>query len=285
MIQSFRQLKDRIKSIENTRKITRAMEMVSAAKLNKVKSSFLSYKNYFGHMERILFNLLSDIEPATHPLLEKRKVKKSVAIMVVASDTGLCSTYNNNIVKVAKEFADKIGGRDKVKIVAVGKEAFTYFKKECYEVNNFYLGLRGKFSDEITLDITNMLTNLFVNGEADEIYITYTHFSPNLRHKPVVEKFLDLEYAQKEKQYYILEPGREAILNELISKYLLDKIRVILLDAFTAEHSARMLAMKLATDNADELIDTLTLLKNKARQAAITKEVLEIALSAEALKG
>ncbi|MFA6321215.1 MAG: ATP synthase F1 subunit gamma [Candidatus Omnitrophota bacterium] len=284
MIQSFRQLKDRIKSIENTRKITRAMEMVSAAKLNKVKGSFLSSKNYFGQMERILFNLLSDIEPAKHPLLEKRKIKKSIAVMVIASDTGLCSTYNNNLIKVAKDFTDKIG-REKAKIVAVGKEVFAYFKKEDYAINNYYLGLRGKFSEEIAIDMTNTLTNLFVNGEADEIYIAHTQFSPNLRHKPVIEKFLDIEYEKKEKKYYMLEPDKENILNELISKYLLDKIRMILLDSFTAEHSARMLAMKLATDNADELIDTLTLLKNKARQAAITKEVLEIALSAEALKG
>jgi len=284
MIQSFRQLKDRIKSIESTRKITRAMEMVSTSKLNKVKGSFISAKNYFAQMERILFNLLSDIEPATHPLLENRKIKKSAAIMVIASDTGLCSTYNNNVMRSAKEFADKIG-RDKVRIIAVGKESFSFFKKENYTINNFYLGLRGKFSEEIALDMTNTLTNLFINNEVDEVYVAHTHFSPNLRHMPVIEKFLPIEYARKEKQYYIFEPDREAILNELISRYILDKIKITLLDSFTAEHSARMLAMKLATDNADELIDTLTLLKNKARQTAITKEVLEIANSAEALRG
>ncbi|MDD5427768.1 MAG: ATP synthase F1 subunit gamma [Candidatus Omnitrophica bacterium] len=284
MIQSFRQLKDRIKSIESTRKITRAMEMVSAAKLNKVKSAFFSSKNYFARTERILFDLLSDLEPADHPLLEKRKAKNAIALAVIASDTGLCSTYNNNVIKLAKDFADRFD-RERVKIIAVGKEAFSYFKKENYGINNFYLGMRGKFSEEIAADMTGTLVKLFTGGEADEIYIAYTHFSPNLRHKPVVEKFLDIEYAHKEKRHYILEPDKEAILNELISKYLADKIRVILLDSFTTEHSARMLAMKLATDNANELIDTLTLLKNKARQAAITKEVLEIANSAEALRG
>ena len=204
--------------------------------------------------------------------------------MVVTSDTGLCSTYNNNIIKIAKEFADKIG-KDRVKIITVGKEAFSYFKREEYNLANSYLGLHGKFSEEIATDVTKTLTNIFLTKEADEAYVAYTHFSPNLRHKPVVEKFLAIEYKRKERQYYILEPGKDEILNELISKYLLDKVRVILLDSLTAEHSARMLAMKLATDNADELIDTLTLLKNKARQAAITKEVLEIAMSAEALRG
>ena len=284
MIQSFRQLKDRIKSIESTRKITRAMEMVSAAKLTKVKGAFFSSKPYFSQIERVLLNFLSDLVTAVHPLLEKRNGAKGVAIAVVASDTGLCSTYNNNILKLAKEFADRYP-RDQVKIVAVGKEAFLHFKKEGYAVTNSYLGLRGKFSEDVALDITNTLIDMYVNGEADEIYIAHTNFSSTLRHKTTVEKFLNIDYTPKERSYYILEPGKDIILNELISKYLLDKIRMILLDSLTAEHSARMLAMKLATDNADELIETLTLQKNKARQAAITKEVLEIAMSAEALKG
>ena len=284
MTQSFRQLKDRIKSIESTRKITRAMEMVSAAKLNKAKTAFFSSRPYFSNITRILFNLLSDAESAVHSLLEKRSEIKKIAVVVVASDTGLCSTYNNNVLKLAKEFADKYP-KERVKITAIGKEAFSYFKKEGYEVADSYLGLRGKFSEDVALDVTNALINAYVNRLADEVHIVYTHFRSNLRHAPVTEKFLNIEYEPKLRQYYILEPGREAILNDLISKYLLDKMRVILLDSLTAEHSARMLAMKLATDNADELIETLTLQKNKARQAAITKEVLEIAMSAEALKG
>ena len=284
MIQSFRRLKERIKSIDNTRKITRAMEMVSAAKLNKAKGAFFSSKPYLSHIERILSDFLSDMETAVHPLLEKRKSVNTVTMVVVASDTGLCGTYNYNILKLAEDFADKHTG-EQVKIVAIGKEAFSYFRKEGYDVENYYLGLRGKFSEDIAMEITNALINMYINRQTDEIYVIYTHFSPNLRHKPSIEKFLNIEYAPKKRKNYILEPGRDAILNELISKYLLDKIRVMLLDSLTAEHSARMLAMKLATDNADELIETLTLQKNKARQAAITKEVLEIAMSAEALKG
>jgi len=283
MIQSFRQLKDRIKSIENTRKITRAMEMVSASKLNRVKTAFFSSKPYFVNIERILFNLLSDIPEVSHPLLEDRKEKNFTALMVVGSDTGLCSTYNYNIIKLAREFAEA-RGKDRIKIIAVGKEAFSYFKKEGYHIENSYLGLRGKFSEDAAVDITKTLTDLFLMKTVDEAYIAHTHFSSNLKHKPVVEKFLNLSYETKDRKYYILEPDEKTILNDLLSKYLLDKVKVVLLDSLTAEHSARMLAMKLATDNADELIETLTLLKNKARQSAITKEVLEIAMSAEALR-
>jgi len=277
-------LKNRIKSVDNTRKITRAMEMVSAAKLNRVKGAFFAHKNYFLSLERIFFSFLSDIGPAVHPLLEERKERTSVSLVVMASDTGLCSTYNNNVMKAAAEFAQGIG-RQRIKITAVGKEAFVYFKRDGYDVENSYLGLRGRFSENLAQEITNTLINSYLNRSSDETYIAYTHFSSNLRHRPIVEKFLKIEYPRKTKNYYILEPDKKAILNDLVSRYLLDKIRVMLLDSMTAEHSARMLAMKLATDNADELIDTLTLLKNKARQAAITKEVLEIAMSAEALKG
>jgi len=127
--------------------------------------------------------------------------------------------------------------------------------------------------------------SLYSGGQADEVYVAYTRFRSNLRHAPAVEKFLNVECAPAPKRCYISEPEKEVILNDLVSRYLLDKMRLILLDSFTAEHSARMLAMKLATDNADDLIETLTLMKNKARQFAITKEVLEIAMSAEALKG
>ena len=284
MIQSFRQLKDRIKSIDNTRKVTRAMEMVSASKLNHVKSAFFSSKPYFSNLERVLFSFLSDLESVSHPLVDERKEKRSIALVVVTSDTGLCSVYNNNVIKSAKEFADK-AGRDRIKIVAVGKEAFSHFKRESYEVENSYLGMRGKFSEKVSSDITNALINMFINRQADEIYVVHTNFSPSLRHNPVVEKFLPIASERKARHYYLLEPDKEAILNSLIEKYLSAKMRIILLDSFTAEHSARMLAMKLATDNADELIDTLTLQKNKARQYAITKEVLEIAMSAEAVKG
>ncbi|MDO8525773.1 MAG: ATP synthase F1 subunit gamma [Candidatus Omnitrophota bacterium] len=283
MIQSFRRLKERLKSVDNTRKITRAMQLISAAKLSKAKGSFLASKPYFSQIERVLYNFLSDAEYAAHPLIGARKEKKAIAIMVVASDTGLCSAYNNSIINLAGEFANKFG-REKVRIVAVGKEAFSYFRKESYAVENSYLGLRGKFSDALAADITNYLIDMYVNHRSDEVYIAYTHFSSNLRHKPVVEKFLSIEYEPEKKKYYILEPEREVILNDLVSKYLLAKVRMVLLDSLTAEHSARMLAMKIATDNADELIETLTLQKNKARQAAITKEVLEIAMSAEALK-
>ncbi|MDD5136829.1 MAG: ATP synthase F1 subunit gamma [Candidatus Omnitrophica bacterium] len=283
MIQSFRQLKDRIKSIEGTRKITHAMELVSGAKLNRTKSVFLASKPYLVNMERVFFNLISDIAPVAHPLFETRVQKHPVALMVFSSDAGLCSTYNHAIIRFAEEFAERTG-RENLKIITVGKEAFSYFRKKGYRIENSYVGIRGKFSENLAADIAKTLTDIFLKKEAAEVYVAYTSFSPRLRHAPTIEKFLPLAYEKKERQYYILEPGRDTLVDELSAKYLLCKARFIILSSLTSEHSSRMLAMKLATDNADELIETLTLQKNKARQFAITKEVLEIAMSAEALR-
>ena len=129
------------------------------------------------------------------------------------------------------------------------------------------------------------MIDMYSSGEVDEIYIAYTHFSASLRHATTIDKFLPIEHGQGKRKYFILEPDTDRVMNAMVRAYLLNKMRAVILDAFTAEHSARMLAMKTATDNADDLIDTLTMARNKARQAAITKEILEIAMSAEALKG
>ncbi|MFA6142790.1 MAG: ATP synthase F1 subunit gamma [Candidatus Omnitrophota bacterium] len=283
MIQNLRQIKSRIKSVESTRKITRAMEMVSAAKLNRVRNAFYASRHYSSNLEFVLKRLLSDIDNASSPYLEKRDGSKGIAMCVIASDAGLCGTYNNNIIRAAENFIN-IGNRKNVKIIAIGKEVSAYFKNKGYEVARSHLGLYGRHSAKVVDDLVSELTNIFLSGTVDEVHIAYTHFSSNLRHIPAVEKFLNISYVPEPRNYYILEPGTKAILDRMVPRYLSAKMNTIVLDAFTAEHSARMLAMKVATDNAEELINTLTLQRNKARQAAITKEVLEIALSAEALK-
>lgn len=284
MIANFRQIRQRIRSVENIRKITRAMEMVSSSKLNRIKGHFYAYRPYFANLEAILKNLMNDMQSATNPLLEERTKKQNIALCVIASDTGLCGTYNYNILRAAGEFAEK-KGRHNVKFIAVGKEAYSYLTRHSYTIQNTYLGLQGKYSEKIADEISNYLMNSFLNKEVDETYVAYTHFSSNLRHTSRIEKFLNIVFEKGRENFYIAEPDKETILNRLISDYAANKFRVILMDALTTEHSARMLAMKTATDNADDLIDKLTLMRNKARQASITKEVLEIAMSAEALKG
>jgi F-type H+-transporting ATPase subunit gamma len=284
MIQTLRQIRSRIKGAENIKKITRAMEMVSAAKLNRAKKTFYAYRPYFQALESVLKDLIAGIDPRIHPLLETRENKKSAALCVIASDTGLCGNYNHTVLRFAEAFLTNYD-KNAVSIVPVGKEAFSYFSKRGFSIKNAYMGSFGRYSHETCDAVTKDLIEIFSTGRADDIYVAYTHFSSSLKHAPVVEKFLNISLDGGREKRYILEPDAAAILSEMVPKYLLTKMRVIMLDAFTSEHTSRMFAMKTATDNAVEMIDTLTLARNKARQFAITREVLEIAMSAEAVKG
>lgn len=284
MIQAIAGIKTRMRSVANIRKITRAMEMVSMSKLNRVKSALFAARNYFGHLESILNDFFSYTGYASHPLMEKRLSSGKIGLCVITSDTGLCSIYNQAIIRSAEVFMANLR-KDNIRIVAVGKEGHHHFKKLGHEIKSSYLELHGRYPGKLTKEIASDLINLFLNHEVDEAYIAYTRFESTLRHRPRVEKFVNIEYAfTGNKDYIILEPDIEGVAEDLIPKYLFEKFRLVLLEALTSEHAARMFAMKTATDNADELMDTLTLLRNKARQAAITKEVIEIASGAQALR-
>ncbi|MCX5679628.1 MAG: ATP synthase F1 subunit gamma [Candidatus Omnitrophica bacterium] len=284
MIQSLRNIKLRMKSVENTEKITRAMEMVSASKLNRMKNILYTARPYFSKVEVLMRNVLKSADMPDHPLLKKRSEARSIAIFVVTSDAGLCGVYNHNMIRLTEEFVAR-KGKDAVELIAIGREAFNYFKRAGYRISEGYGDLHSRYSVEVASEIAESLKRIFLDGKADEVYAAYTRFDSTLRHKPVVEKLLNIESSEMGGVEYIAEPDMASVLDELFSWYLHERIRIIILNSFTSEHSARMIAMKMATDNAKDLMDSLTLSRNKARQAMITKEVIEIASSAEALKG
>jgi F-type H+-transporting ATPase subunit gamma len=282
MIQNLRQIKLRIRSVSSTRRITRAMEMVSAAKLNRVKNIHQTAVEYFDELDGMFRRLHSDRGAIAHPLTEERFPVKTIALVIITSDTGLCGSYNHNVLKTAEEFISDHKEYN-IELIAVGKEAHSHFKDKGIFLNNHF-GLYGRYSEDTAKALTNEMVKIYTSEEADEIYIAYTKFSSSLRHMSVVEKFLNVDWGTDSEHDHIYEPSPDALFDSMLKEYLLAKIRAIILESFTAEHSARMLAMKTATDNADELIDKLTMMRNKARQFAITKEVLEIAMSAEALR-
>jgi F-type H+-transporting ATPase subunit gamma len=301
MILSLRQIKRRIKSVENTQKITRAMQMVSTAKFKRSEDMLYRGRPYYLKLDSILQRLLLNLKPeelSTHPLLEERAEKKNLAVCVITSDSGLCSAYNNNIISVTDNFIKK-REKENIRLIAIGRKGFAYFAKRGMKIAMSYVGLHGHYSAEAADGIANDIVDMFLDREADEIYIAHTHFDATMRYHARVRKFLNITPApvgarvqtvggpaiREGETKFIAEPGIEKILDDLIPKYISVKMRLILLDAFTSEHSARMVAMQMATDNAVELIDNLTLLRNKARQASITGEVLQVATAAEALKG
>ena len=284
---SLRDIRRRIKSVQGTQQITKAMEMVAAAKLRKAQSRVESSRPYASKMQSMLDNLTKAAATIVHPLFEKREVEK-VALVIISSDRGLCGSYNSNIIRAADEFLKRYE-REKVVLVNIGKKGYIYYSKRPWEIRLKYLGLGGNLVLSQVKSITSDLVNLFLSREVDEIYFLYTKFLSAMTYRVTLEKFLNIEsqVEREEKKGYlefIFEPGPEKIFSSLLPNYCMTKVQMALAESFASEHGSRMISMGAATKNAEEMIEHLTLVRNKLRQASITKEMLEITTSAEALK-
>lgn len=286
MGQSLRQLKSRISGIQNTKKITRAMEMVSMAKLKPMQNKMYAFRNYFAHMENVLLNVLAGSKSTHNYLLDKKDKVKNILLCVVSSDTGLCGSYNYNLYKVVENFLS-MNKDKKIQLVCIGKKSLTYFKRMDLNIVDSFLDMHGVYHENRADEICEYLMKKFTDGIYDEIYTAYTRFESAGYRNPVVKKFLNIDTTDfKIKQNdYILDPDRDTIIEELLPVYIYTKFRMTLFSAFASEHSARVMAMKEATDNAKEMLDNLILLRNKVRQANITGEIIEVISSADALKG
>jgi F-type H+-transporting ATPase subunit gamma len=284
---SLRDIRRRIKSVSGTQQITKAMEMVAAAKLRKAQSRVEPSRPYASKMQSMLENLTRAASSFVHPLFEKREVKK-VALVIISSDRGLCGSYNSNIFRAADEFLKK-HEREKVVLVTIGKKGYIHYSKRPWEIRLQYLGLGGNLILSQVKGITNDLVNLYLFGEVDEVYFLYTKFLSAMTHRVTLEKFLSIE-SEKEREEkrayleFIFEPNAEKIFSSLLPNYCMTKMQMALAESFASEHGSRMISMGAANQNAEEMIEHLTLVRNKLRQASITKEMLEITTSAEALK-
>lgn len=285
MVESLKIIKNRIRSIQNIEKVTSAMQMISATKLNRLGNVLSLTQPYFQRLESLLNDVSRARGAVLGPFFEARPVREKITLCVVTSDNGLCGAYNNNVIHLAERFISDCKNT-RVSLVIIGKRGYNYFKK-FYKDNilHTYLGLNGKFSQEVSDEITKRLISIFLSKDADEIYIAYTHFKNALVNKPLIGRFLNIEQSSGEEIEYIFEPDRLKVLEELVPKYLAMKIKFILLDAFTCEHSSRLMSMRMANENAKDLLHELILLRNKVRQANITRDIIEIISSAEALKG
>ncbi|MCX5715914.1 MAG: ATP synthase F1 subunit gamma [Candidatus Omnitrophica bacterium] len=284
MAESLKRIKNRIKSVQGVEKLTAAMKMISASKLKSFQKELALSNDYFSRVEAMLKNTLSSCNMPGNRFLQPRPAKGKIAVCVIASDRGLCGSYNNNILNYTQDFI-RINAAKDIKLITVGGKALRYFKKRGFTPVDSYVDLYGRYSGQVKDDITKKLTSFFLNEEADEIYLAYTNFISGSRHRPVIEKILNIEVPKGEETEYITEPGFDGILERLIPLYLSEKIRHIILSAFTSEHAMRLMAMSEATDNAGELLEGLVLLRNKIRQASITTELIEVISSVSAMKG
>ncbi len=287
MAQTLKQIKSRVRSVQNTSKVTSAMELIAASKLNRVNKLFSGLRTYNSELERILYDLVGSRSHVQNRFFEKSKTKKKAALCVITSDSGLCGLYNNNIITKAEEFIQQNSGK-KFSLILIGKKGLNYFRRTNLPILYSYVEANGRYDSSLCDNVSNMLVQLFLTKKIDEAYVAYTHCKTMVLQEAMVVKFLNLTLLEKEKKEeaeFILEPDFDGILDKLISKYITIRMRLLFLCALKSEHSARAIAMKTATDNADELLDELILSKNKARQASITQEIMEIVSSAEALQG
>ena len=284
MSQSVKQIKNRIRSVENTNKVTGAMQMISVAKLNRIEDKLFALRPYALRLENLMYNLACVPQESLSVYFQERSAQSDVALCLITSDSGLCGMYNQNIIHAAEKFLQR-NGTKRAKLILVGQKGVNYFRAKKAEIHNAYVGLNAKFTQDTCDKITAELKQVFLSGQVGAVYLAYTYFENSLIQKAVVQQLLSIEQKKVKPVEYILEPDLKSILDDLVPQYLSIKMRLVLLEAFTSEHAARTISMKTATDNARELLEGLVLLRNKVRQAGITQDILEISSSVEALKG
>lgn len=292
MAENVKSLRRRLRSIKNTKQITRAMEMVSAAKLRRAQEALMAARPFAAKLQEVLGRLAGS-GSISHPYMQKRDVKKRTLVLVTA-DRGLAGSFNAQLIKRAEQILRE--SADPMDLVCIGKKGYDYFKSRPYPIIFQVTDLGGKLNSERANEIAQRLVDLFTGGQSDEIVVLFNTFVSMLVFRPTLNKLLPLdpESLLADSQgtasggasaQYLLEPDAEAVLGSLLPRYIKSKIFIVLAETFAAEHSARMVAMSSATKNCEELIQSVSLAMNKARQAAITKEILEIVGGAEALKG
>jgi F-type H+-transporting ATPase subunit gamma len=283
---SLRDIKRRIKSVENTQQITKAMEMVAAARLRRAQAHVEAARPYGLKMQQMLESLASAAAGLHHPLFEEREIKKRL-LVVFTSDRGLCGSYNSNIIRTATQYI-KDSDPGSVQLGLIGKKGADFFRRRPYPISISIPDLGGKVDLMRTRELASQITEMFQSGEVDEVRLLYTSFVSTVRYRITLERFLPVEKPDAESggmpSEYIFEPDADRIFANLVPRYCVTKILQAMLESFASEHGSRMIAMGNATRNADEMIDHLTLVRNKARQAAITKELLDIVGGVEALK-
>jgi F-type H+-transporting ATPase subunit gamma len=289
---TLRDIKRRIKGVQSTQQITKAMKMVAAAKLRRAQEKIINARPYAREIFVMLSHLISENDLDANPFLKPREIKK-VALVVVTADRGLCGAFNTNIIKEAVRYIEEelLPNKIEATIFCAGRKGSEFFSKRDYNVAFKKQGFFSTLQFESALEIANELINGYLNGTYDKVVIIYNEFKSIIQQRISVEQFLPIPVDKnngKDKTSlpnYIYEPNQQYIFNYLLPKHLKAQLWRILLESNAAGLGAQMTAMDNATTNARELIRTLQLKYNKERQAAITNEILEIVSGANALKG
>ncbi|RFC31306.1 MAG: F-type H+-transporting ATPase subunit gamma [Candidatus Nitrotoga sp. MKT] len=284
-----KEIRTKIKSVENTRKITRAMEMVAASKMRKAQDRMRAARPYAEKIRQVAAHLSRANPEYKHPFLIKRDVIKNVAVIIVTSDKGLCGGLNTNILRlVVTQMKEWEGESKNISICAIGNKGFSFMSRIGAKVKSHMIGLGDIPHIEKLIGAVKVMLDAYNTGEIDAIYISYNGFVNTMKQEPRMEQLLplsseNLEPANGSTWDYIYEPDAKVVVDELLVRYIESLVYNAVTENQASEQSARMVAMKAASDNAKAVIGELKLIYNKARQAAITKEISEIVGGAAAV--
>lgn len=285
---SGKEIRTKIKSVENTRKITKAMEMVAASKMRKAQERMLKARPYGEKIRRVAANLSHALSEYRHPFLEKREQIKKVGIILVTSDKGLCGGLNTNVLRqLVNKMRELEGSNVKVQLTAIGSKGLAFLQRNGADLASEVIGLGDNPHIDSLIGPVKVQIDAFNAGEIDELHIAYTRFINTMRQEPVVEQLLPLSGdavgSAKTSWDYVYEPDAKSVIDDLLVRYLEALVYQSVAENIASEQSARMVAMKAASDNAKNVIEELKLVYNKTRQAAITKELSEIVGGAAAV--
>lgn len=290
---ALKEVRNRIKSVQSTQQITKAMKMVSAAKLRRAQDAITQMRPYAQKLQEMLSNIVSNSEGELNLSLAAERTVEKVLVIIVTSDRGLCGGYNSNLIKLAKQLAKEKyasqSAKGNVQFLPIGKKGYEHFAKGGFKVNDKYWDIFTGLSFEKVQAAAQYAMTAFSNKEVDAVEIVYSEFKNAATQRFVTEQFLPVvkmpKQAGQKKADFIYEPAKETLVNELMPKILNTQLYKAVLDANASEHGARMTAMDKASDNANELLKSLKISYNRARQAAITTELTEIVSGAAALNG
>ncbi|HET6420056.1 MAG TPA: ATP synthase F1 subunit gamma [Geobacteraceae bacterium] len=285
---SLKSIKKRIGTVKNSRQITKAMKMVAAAKLRRAQENVIAARPYARKLASVMQNLATSGGAGGHPLLQKDNSKKAL-LMVITSDRGLCGSFNANICKSAERFIkERSADYEELTVMTIGRKGNEYLKNRA-TIRKNYQNILSNLNYQTAALIAQEVIEGFLAGEYGEVHLLYNSFRSVMSQDITFVRLLPIAQPEGEEEQFrpeaIYEPGKEELLAELLPKHIEVQIFHALLESIAAEHGARMTAMDSATKNASEMIDKLTLQYNRARQAAITKELLEIIAGAESIKG
>jgi F-type H+-transporting ATPase subunit gamma len=282
---TLRDIQRRIRSVQSTQKITRAMKLVAAAKLRRAQERIVSARPYAAKMAELLGNLVAGADEAGHPLLEQREGPRR-QIVIITADKGLAGAFNSNIIRRALDLIRESSAAD-LTLVVVGRKARDFYRRRPYTIKHDLIGFWDRLAYSHACELADFFMQQYLANEVDEVWLLYNEFRSVAVQRPVRVQLLPIPRAEAhaaESVDYIYEPGPEEILGELLPRHVRMQVYRALMESAAGEHGARMTAMEAATANAKEMIEVLTIQYNKARQEKITKELLDIVGGAEALK-